>query len=181
MEVSERINHARSPNLRGPGLWFNSSPRHCRFIMRLPRRERAFGVDPFYFTLFSWLVAGRGSLAIKISRVSDWTWREFLLRQVTCRTAREIATVSGLDPQDILIILLSSNCSKPMDTTGPYQTVFGKERVKGGFSIDVKTEFRTFVNCGLLPTKVQTLEGPALLLFKLVVGFSGLQEVMIPR
>ncbi|EXF84910.1 hypothetical protein CFIO01_02123 [Colletotrichum fioriniae PJ7] len=133
--------------------------------------ERIPGVDPFNFTMFSWIVAGFGLLAAKIYRVSEWSWRDFLLMQVTCRSVREVATVSGLEDQEVLTILLSSDGANPMDTNGPFQGVFGRPPVPGGFSIDVTTDFGTFLNCGILPIKVQTLEGPALVLLRLVRGY----------
>ncbi|TDZ16737.1 hypothetical protein Cob_v010383 [Colletotrichum orbiculare MAFF 240422] len=138
----------------------------CAFLVG----ERVPGVDPFNFTMFSWIVAGFVLLAAKTYLVSDWTWRDFLLLRVTCRTDQEVATVARMDPQEILTVLLSSEFTSPMDTCGPYQGVFGRVPVRGGFAIDVKTDYKTILNAGILPVKVSTLEGPAVLLLRLVPG-----------
>ncbi|TDZ60883.1 hypothetical protein CTRI78_v004632 [Colletotrichum trifolii] len=138
----------------------------CAFLVG----ERVPGVDPFNFTMFSWIVAGFVLLAAKTYLVSDWTWRDFLLLRVTCRTVQEVATVARMDPQEILTVLLSSEFTSPMDTCGPYQGVFGRGPVRGGFAIDVKTDYKTLLNAGILLFKVSTLEGPAVFLLRLVPG-----------
>lgn len=145
----------------------------CAFLIG----ERVPGVDPFNFTMFSWLLAGFVLLAAKTLWVSEWTWRDFLLRQVTCRSVQEAATVSGLDPQDVLTILLSSDGVKPMDTNGPYQGVFGREPASGGFSIDVRTDYKTLLRSGILPIKVLTLEGPAIILLRLVTSHVDMGDI----
>ncbi|TEA18489.1 hypothetical protein C8034_v009526 [Colletotrichum sidae] len=138
----------------------------CAFLVG----ERVPGVDPFNFTLFSWIVAGFVLLAAKTYLVADWAWRDFLLLRVTCRTVQEVATVARMDPQEILTVLLSSEFTNPMDTCGPYQGVFGHMPVRDGFAIDVKTDYKTLLNSGILPVKVSTLEGPAVFLLRLVPG-----------
>ncbi|WQF78687.1 hypothetical protein CDEST_03701 [Colletotrichum destructivum] len=142
----------------------------CGFLVG----ERITGVDPFNLSMFSWIIAGFVILIAKSVRVSDWTWRDFLFRQVTCRTVREVAdVVSGLDEQDILCFLLSSEIRSTLRTRGPFRGVFCNPPESGGFSIDVKPNLQTLLAAGVIPIMVQTLEGPALRFLRLVPGHNG--------
>ncbi|OBR16272.1 hypothetical protein CH63R_01452 [Colletotrichum higginsianum IMI 349063] len=136
--------------------------------------ERITGVDPFNLTMFSWIIAGFVILIAKSVRVSDWTWRDFLFRQVTCRTVKEVAdVVPGLDEQDILCFLLSSEIRSTLKTRGPFGGVFYFSPTDGGFSIDVKPNLQTLWAAGVIPVMVQTLEGPVLRFLRLVSGYNG--------
>ncbi|KXH26374.1 hypothetical protein CNYM01_05262 [Colletotrichum nymphaeae SA-01] len=86
--------------------------------------ERITGVDPFNLTMFSWIIAGFIVLVAKSIRVKDWPWRDFLRGRVTCRSVREIVSVTGLDAQDILVFLLSSEVRTPLRSRGPFNSVF---------------------------------------------------------
>ncbi|TQN70024.1 hypothetical protein CSHISOI_05451 [Colletotrichum shisoi] len=142
----------------------------CGFLVG----ERITGVDPFNLTMFSWIIAGFVILVAKSVRVSDWTWRDFLFRQVTCRTVKEVAdVVSGVDEQDILCFLLSSEIRSTLRTRGPFRGVFRNLPENGGFSIDVKPNLQTLLAAGVVPIVVQTLEGPALRFLRLVPGYNG--------
>ncbi|KAF6825973.1 hypothetical protein CPLU01_09965 [Colletotrichum plurivorum] len=113
----------------------------CGFLVG----ERVAGVDPFNFTMFSWIIGGFVLLIAKSVRVSDWPWRDFLLRQVTCRTVREVANVSGLEPQDILTFLLANEHHSKLKLRGPFQEMFYNEGDSEGFSIDVRPSFQTLL------------------------------------
>ncbi|KAK1845494.1 hypothetical protein CCHR01_11869 [Colletotrichum chrysophilum] len=141
----------------------------CAFVVG----ERIPGVDPFNLTNFSWLVGGLSILLAKSLRVSEWTWRDFLLGRVSCRTVQELSDVTGLDPQDILAFLLSSEIDGILLTGGPFKKAFSRCSEIDGFSIDVKPNLRTLLASGIILIDVLTLEGPALLWLRLVPGYRG--------
>ncbi|KAF6828744.1 hypothetical protein CMUS01_08453 [Colletotrichum musicola] len=129
----------------------------CGFLVG----ERVPGVDPFNFTMFSWIIGGFALLIAKSARVSDWPWRDFLMRQVTCRTVREVATVSGMDPQDILTFMFANERYSTLKLRGPFEAMFYEPSDSGGFSVDVKSSLQTLLASGIIPAVVSTLEGPA--------------------
>lgn len=138
----------------------------CAFVVG----ERIPGVDPSNLTNFSWLVGGLSILVAKSMRVSDWTWRDFLSGRVSCRTVQELSDVSGLEPQDILFFLLSSQMHGIVLPSGPFQEAFSRNSKSDGFSIDVKPNLQTLLASGIVLVHVLTLEGPALLWLRLVPG-----------
>ncbi|KAF6793402.1 hypothetical protein CSOJ01_13942 [Colletotrichum sojae] len=68
--------------------------------------ERIPGVDPFNLAMYSWIIGGLVLLIAKIVHVSEWTLREFFLGEVACRSLSEVASLTGLDAQEILVHLL---------------------------------------------------------------------------
>ncbi|KAH8787885.1 hypothetical protein F5883DRAFT_531047 [Diaporthe sp. PMI_573] len=137
--------------------------------------ERIPGVDPFGIASFTWVLAGFIILIAKSVRVSEWSWRDFLLGRVTCRSVTELHTVTRLDAQDIIMYLLSTRHRNLLGTCGPFNTPF-REKNPGGFSIDVKIELQTLWACGIIPLQVTTLEGPNLVLLDLTRGQKGLMK-----
>ncbi|KAK2752717.1 hypothetical protein CKAH01_17643 [Colletotrichum kahawae] len=138
--------------------------------------SRVDGVDPFNFTIFSWILGGFILLIAKIVRVSDWTWRDFLLRRVTCRSVCELANVTELSEQEILAHLLSSESHSILQTGGPLKA-FAKYPVVDGLSIDVCPDLQTLVASGIVPVKVVTVDGEALVLLHLIPGRESVRDI----
>ncbi|RGP77373.1 hypothetical protein FLONG3_4512 [Fusarium longipes] len=123
--------------------------------------SRIDGVDPFNLTMFAWIIAGFIILVSKSVRVAEWTWRDFLKGRVTCRTVRELATVTKLSEQDIILHLLSSEKEIPLVLRGPYNNVFSNKGAEG-FSVDVKPNVGTLFASGLIVLEVLLESGSAL-------------------
>lgn len=123
--------------------------------------SRIDGVDPFNITMFAWIVAAFIILVSKSIRVGEWTWRDFLKGRVTCRTVRELANVTNLPEQNIIMHLLSSERETPLVFRGPYNNVFSNTRAEG-FSVDVKPTVGTLFASGLIVLEVLVESGSAL-------------------
>ncbi|KAK1854070.1 hypothetical protein CCHR01_03263 [Colletotrichum chrysophilum] len=149
------------------------------FLCGLLVGSRVDGVDPFNFTVFSWLLGGFILLVAKIMRVSDWTWRDFLQRQVTCRSVCEVANVSELSQQEVLAYLLSSESHQMLRTSGPFQKVFAKSAVENGFSIDVNPDIQTLLASGIITVKILTIDGEALVWLRLIPGSGRVQHIPV--
>ncbi|KAI3551849.1 hypothetical protein CSPX01_00525 [Colletotrichum filicis] len=113
--------------------------------------------------MFSWIIAGFIVLVAKSIRVREWPWRDFLLGRVTCRIVREIANVTGLDAQEVLLYLLSSEARTPLRSRGPYNSIFTFVGDGEGFSIDVQPTVATMVSSGILIVKVMSDNDPVLI------------------
>jgi hypothetical protein len=123
--------------------------------------SRIDGVDPFNLTMFAWIIAGFIILVSKSLRVGEWTWRDFLKGRVTCRSVHELASVTNLDEQGIIMQLLSSEKEWPLILRGPYNSAFSNTGAEG-FSIDVKPTIGTLFVSGLLVLEVLMESGSAL-------------------
>ncbi|KAL6365363.1 hypothetical protein LRP88_01353 [Fusarium phalaenopsidis] len=120
--------------------------------------ERLPGVDPFNITTFSWVLAAFLILIAKSFRVASWTWWDFLHRQVLCRSVSELSSVTGIDDQLILARLLQQESGTPLQTRGPFNTVFSRKASGGdGFSIDQPLSIRTMLLSGLIMIQVQAI------------------------
>ncbi|RBR07079.1 uncharacterized protein FIESC28_10825 [Fusarium coffeatum] len=123
--------------------------------------SRIDGVDPFNLTMFSWIVAAFIIVVCKSLRVAEWTWRDFLKGRVTCRSVHELASVTNLDEQGIIMHLLSSEHELPLKLRGPYNGVFAKTGSEG-FSVDIKPKMGTLFVSGLVILEVMMESGSAL-------------------
>jgi hypothetical protein len=123
--------------------------------------SRIDGVDPFNLTMFAWIIAAFIIVVCKSLRVAEWTWRDFLKGRVTCRSVRELASVTNLDEQGIIMHLLSSENELPLKFRGPYNSVFANAESEG-FSVDVKPKMGTLFVSGLIILEVLTEGGSAL-------------------
>ncbi|PNP79808.1 hypothetical protein FNYG_06901 [Fusarium nygamai] len=123
--------------------------------------SRIDGVDPFNLTMFAWIIAGFIILVSKSIRVGEWTWKDFLKGRVTCRTVRELANVTNLPEQSIIMHLLSSEKETPLVFRGPYNNVFSNTGAEG-FSVDVKPTVGTLFASGLIVLEVLLESGSAL-------------------
>ncbi|KAJ2993041.1 hypothetical protein NUW58_g1964 [Xylaria curta] len=119
-------------------------------------QERMPGVDPFNIATFSWVVAGFIILIAKSARVGDWSWRDFLQRQVLCRSVSELHHVTGIDSQLIIAKLIHDESSNRLRTRGPYNCVFTRRtEILEGFSIDRPVSVDTMLLSGLIMVQVQ--------------------------
>lgn len=89
-----------------------------------------------------------------------------------CQSVDELATVSGLSSQNIIMHLLSLEDETPVVTKGPYNGLFSRKD-QNGFSIDVKATVGTLLESGLLVLKVSAESGPALICLDLRFRRSG--------
>ncbi|KXX72917.1 hypothetical protein MMYC01_210649 [Madurella mycetomatis] len=131
--------------------------------------DRIEGVDPFNIASFTWLCAGFIVLVSKASRVSDWPWHDFFRGRVRCRSVKELRTASGLEGQEVLFYLLSSQKDNPLTTKGPFNKPF-RRRDREGFSIDIPVELETLMASGIVLLKVTGVYAPALILLDLIPG-----------
>ncbi|KAI3330294.1 hypothetical protein F4824DRAFT_478735 [Ustulina deusta] len=119
-------------------------------------QERIKGVDPFGIATFSWVFAGFIILIAKSTRVGNWSWRDFLHRQVLCRSVSELHYVTGIDSQLSLAKLLHDESGNRLQTRGPYNCVFARRTDSAeGFSIDRPLTIRTMLLSGLVMIQVQ--------------------------
>ncbi|KAJ4129127.1 hypothetical protein NW768_007660 [Fusarium equiseti] len=124
--------------------------------------SRIDGVDPFNITMFAWIIAAFIIVVCKSLRVAEWTWRDFLKGRVTCRSVRELASVTNLDEQGIIMHLLSSEHASPLKLRGPYNSAFANSRSEG-LSVDVKPKVSTLFVSGMIILEVLKESGSALI------------------
>ncbi|KAI0413978.1 hypothetical protein F5X98DRAFT_390346 [Xylaria grammica] len=125
-------------------------------VSGLTIQERIKGVDPFNIATFTWVIAGFIILIAKSTRVGNWSWRDFLHRQVLCRSVSELHYVTGIDYQLILAKLLHEESTNRLKTRGPYNCVFtNRTDDADGFSIDKPLSIRTMLLSGLVMIQVQ--------------------------
>lgn len=82
--------------------------------------------------------------------------------EVACRSITEVSSLAGLDAQTILVHILAVEADKILKTGGPYRHCFSKDPVSDGFFIDSMPTLPTLNAAGILPVKVLTIEGAAL-------------------
>ncbi|KAL9625448.1 MAG: hypothetical protein Q9160_000511 [Pyrenula sp. 1 TL-2023] len=127
--------------------------------------KRPKGVDPSNFMIFLWSIALSFLLVAKAFFVPDWPWHDFLRGNVACRSVTEVARISGIDEQLIILHLL--NDRHGLAIKGPYDTAFNRstgpiEAFTIGFSIDVPIDLGTLYASGFLILKVDNYERPRL-------------------
>lgn len=83
--------------------------------MGLSVGNRIQGVDPLGFATYCWVLAGFVLLVAKSMRVENWPWSRFFRGQVVCRSLREVVSVTRMDAQTILAILLRLEVSSPQN------------------------------------------------------------------
>jgi hypothetical protein len=124
--------------------------------------ERINGVDPSNLATYLWVLGAFVVLVGKSVKVSEWSWNDFLLRRVRCKSVSEIYSITGISPQHIIAKLLHDDCEESvLQTRGPYNSVF-RNRQTEGFSIDVAIRQSTLLLSGLTMLKVVTAKGHAL-------------------
>ncbi|KAJ4299339.1 hypothetical protein N0V90_004584 [Kalmusia sp. IMI 367209] len=129
--------------------------------MGLSVGNRIEGVDPLGFATYCWVLSGFVLLVAKSMRVENWPWSRFFRGQVVCRSLREVVSVTGMDSQTILAILLRLEPRMNLIKRGPFNAVFSKQGAEG-FAIDVPFRTSTLMEGGLILVKVQSIVGDAL-------------------
>jgi hypothetical protein len=117
-------------------------------------QERMKGVDPFQWITFSWLLAGAVLVAAKSRFDESWPLHDFVRGQIMCRGVKQLAKVSGLDEQLILLYLIRNQYKAPLVFRGPYKSIFSKYSSDLGFSIDVPINHSTIVAAEYLVLRV---------------------------
>lgn len=144
--------------------------------------DRIAGVDPFNITMFTWLLSGFILVVAKSLYVSDWPWYDFLAGRVECTRLSDLADVSGINAQIVLLFFLQRDASSRFVTQGPYNGVFrrqlnldrkGRRRTErehekdsvaslvqtGGFVIDKPIDLWTLMAAGFIMLKVLNADG----------------------
>ncbi|KAH8900763.1 hypothetical protein GQ53DRAFT_632176, partial [Thozetella sp. PMI_491] len=122
---------------------------------------RIASVDPLGFASLCWVFAGFLLIVAKYLRVENWPWSRFFRGEVVCRSVSEVRSVTRMDPQIILALLLKFEPRMSLIKKGPYNAVFSK-RGADGFAIDVPLQASTLMDGGVIPVKVQSVIGDAL-------------------
>jgi hypothetical protein len=68
--------------------------------------NRIRGVDPLGLASFCWVLSGFILVVAKSLRVENWPWSRFFRGQVVCCSVSEVCSVTGMNAQTILAILL---------------------------------------------------------------------------
>ncbi|RTE84434.1 hypothetical protein BHE90_001013 [Fusarium euwallaceae] len=123
--------------------------------------DMAEGVDPSNLTALAWAAAGFIMIFFKSRRVQDWPWRDFLRGRIVCRSITEVESVTGMDPQVLIAILLRLETRMFLKTRGPFNTLFSR-KAEDGFSIDVPLLTSTVIDGGYIFVRVDSMSGPAL-------------------
>lgn len=136
---------------------------------------RIRGVDPFQVTTFAWVVAVFITIIAKSRYVNEWPWHEFLRGRVVCRSIKDLAEVTGIDPQMVLMYLLLEERGNTLQTRGPYHGMFLRqaESGSGGFSIDVAVRLSTMLASGFVLLKVSNEYGEHLICLDVRKGSRG--------
>jgi len=124
--------------------------------------SRIKGVDPFNVTTYCWVLAAFVTLVGKSIRVETWSWRDFLLRRVRCRSVSELQAVTRVPHHLILAKLLDDEPNNILNTHGPFHAPF-RRKSEDGFSIDRPIPIWTMLLSGLIMVKVNTERGAALI------------------
>ncbi|OTB10490.1 hypothetical protein K445DRAFT_380084 [Daldinia sp. EC12] len=124
-------------------------------VAGLTINERLPGVDPFNIATFCWVLAAFFILIVKSIRVAQWPWRDFLRREVLCRSVSELSSVTRIDSQLIIAQLLLNEDITQLKTRGPFNCVFSRRTESAeGFSIDEPLSMRTMLLSGLIMVQV---------------------------
>jgi len=140
------------------------------------------GVDRSNILIFLWTTAVFGIGLSKSWYTKDWTWHDFIHRQIPCKSVQELCRVTGVDEQVIMMYLLR-NDHKQFYTTGEYNSLF-RRRTQGrskesntrpskndtvqlkndlesldGFAIDCPLKLSTLLACGFLVFMVGSEDG----------------------
>lgn len=124
-------------------------------------KDKLPGVDPFQITTFTWLVVGVILITAKGRYVKEWPWHDFVHGRVVCDSITDLADVTGVDEQKILMKLLHNERSLSLLTRGPYNGMFSKqsESPSEGFSIDEPVKLSTMLKSGFIILKVISHQG----------------------
>jgi hypothetical protein len=124
-------------------------------------KDKIPGVDPFQITTFTWLVVGVILITAKGRYVKEWPWHDFVHGRVVCDSISDLADVTRINEQKILMKLLHNERSLNLLTRGPYNGMFTKqsESPSEGFSIDEPVKLSTMLKSGFIILKVISHQG----------------------
>jgi hypothetical protein len=97
--------------------------------------------------------------------VKEWLWHDFVHGRVVCDSINDLADVTGVNKQTILMKLLHNERSIALMTKGPYNGMFDK-RSEGdmeGFAIDEPVRLSTMLASGFIVLKVISHHGEHLI------------------
>ncbi|KAI6083254.1 hypothetical protein F4821DRAFT_245258 [Hypoxylon rubiginosum] len=128
----------------------------CGLAVGFSVGDRIPGVDPSNISAYCWVVTAFLLLMAKAICVESWPWSSFLRGNVPCRSVSEVVSVTGIDAQVLLAILLRLDNRMHLRTRGPFNTLFRRKSpdALGGFSIDVPIKTATAIEGGFIPIKV---------------------------
>lgn len=132
---------------------------HCKMHARVFRTILVMIVmGGFFFemTMFTWLLCGLILVVAKSLTFPEWPWSGFLTGSVACSRLSDLANISGIGPQIVLLFLLERKASTAFVTQGPYNSVFHQrwEEKTDGFIIDEPIDLWTLMAAGMIVLKV---------------------------
>lgn len=124
-------------------------------------KDKLPGVDPFQITTFTWLVVGVILITAKGRYVKEWSWHDFVHGRVVCDSITDLADVTGVDEQKILMKLLHNERSLNLLTRGAHNGMFSRQSdsPSEGFSIDEPVKLSTMLKSGFIILKVISHQG----------------------
>lgn len=140
------------------------------FVAPFMIKDRLPGIDPFQVTMFIWLLVGVVIVAAKSRYVNEWPWHDFLRGRVVCHSVTDLADVTGVDTQLILLKLLHDEYDTVLMTQGPYNGMFTHRteetdgKFTGGFSIDEPVHRKTLLASGFIVLKALGISGDHLVI-----------------
>ncbi|EFX00229.1 hypothetical protein CMQ_7231 [Grosmannia clavigera kw1407] len=123
--------------------------------------QRITGVDPSNLTVLLWTAAGFIMVYLKSRHVENWPWRDFMQGQVVCHSISEVVSVTKIDPQILIAVLMRNETRMHLEKSGPFEMLFECRDTKG-FSIDVPPLVTTAMAGGRIFVRVDSDKGPAL-------------------
>jgi hypothetical protein len=128
-------------------------------------KDKLPGVDPFQITTFTWLVVGVILVTAKGRYVKEWPWHDFVHGRVVCGSITDLADVTRVDKQIILMKLLHEERAIALLTKGPYNGMFDKKSdpPAEGFAIDEPVRVSTMLASGFIVLKVVSNQGEHLI------------------
>jgi hypothetical protein len=118
------------------------------------------GVDRSNILIFLWTITVFGITLSKSWYTKDWSWHDFIHRQLPCKSVRELSRLTGVNEQVIMMYLLR-NDHKRFYTTGEYNSLFLRTALESadGFAIDYPLKLPTLLACGFLVFMVASEDG----------------------
>ena len=122
--------------------------------------KKMTGIDRLNILIFLWTVSVVGVTLSKSWYTKDWSWHDFVHRQLPCKSVRELSKVTGVDKQVIMMYLLRNNHER-LYAVGEYNSLFRQTAHEsfGGFSIDCPQKLSTLLACGFLVLMVVSEDG----------------------
>jgi hypothetical protein len=122
--------------------------------------KKMTGVDRSNILIFLWTVAVVGITLSKSWYTKDWSWHDFVHRQLPCKSVRELKRVTGV-PEQVIMMYLLRHDHKKFYTTGEYNSLIRRTALESadGFAIDHPLNLSTLLACGFLVFMVASEDG----------------------